>query len=114
MKLSNVPEGNKKSETFFRDNEKGLEKPKVFQKKELIKMSKLLEPAVMIGKNGITDNTIENIKKILEKRKLIKVKMLKSFIKDKNRKEITEEIAAKTNSKVIQQVGFVVVLKRDD
>ena len=51
------------------------------------------------------------IKKALEKRKLIKVKMLKSFIKDKNRKEIAGMIADKTNSRVIQQVGFVVVLR---
>ena len=73
--------------------------------------TKHLEPLIIIGKNGITDNTIENIKKALEKRKLIKVKMLKSFIKDKNRKEIAGMIADKTNSRVIQQVGFVVVLR---
>jgi len=32
LKLSNVPEGHKKSKAFFRDNENGLEKAKLFQK----------------------------------------------------------------------------------
>ena len=69
-----------------------------------------LEPIVKIGKNGLTENVINDIKTHLKNRNLIKVKLLRTFIQGKDKKEIAKDIANKTNSKVIQQVGFVVVL----
>jgi RNA-binding protein len=82
-------------------------------KKEISKKARMLEPIVRIGKNGITDNLIEDLKLHLKKRKLIKVKLLKSFIQGKDRKKIAEELAKKTGSKAIQQIGFVVVLQKE-
>lgn len=81
--------------------------------KKLLEKSKLLKHIVRIGKSGLTENIIKDIKEHLKKRKLIKVKLLKSFIGDNNRKELAKEIALKTDSKVVQQIGFVVVLLRD-
>ena len=78
--------------------------------KKIIKNGKLLEPIIRIGKNGLTENIIKEIKTHIKKRKLIKVKLLKSFIGENNRKELAKELADKTDSKVIQQIGFVVVL----
>jgi RNA-binding protein len=69
-----------------------------------------IEPVIRIGKNGITENIIKDIKIHIKKRKLIKVKLLKSFIGEKNKKDIANELADKTDSKIIQQIGFVVVL----
>lgn len=80
------------------------------KKKNIKEKGKLLEPIIRIGKNGLTDNAIDEIKKQLKKRKLIKVKFLRSFIKGKDKKKIGKEIATKTNSELIDQVGFVVVL----
>jgi len=61
IKLSNVPEGHKKSKAFFRDNENGLEKPKAFLKEkdfiELEYTGKLKE------ENTIFDTTDEKIAK---------------------------------------------------
>ena len=82
--------------------------------KKVLEEARSLEPIVRIGKNGLTENLIKELKIHLKKRKLIKVKLLKSFIGEKNRKDLAKEIADKTDSKVIQQIGFVVVLKKQD
>ena len=75
--------------------------------------AKTLEPVIRIGKNGLTESTIKEIKKQLNKKNLIKVKLLRAFISDKNKKDIAKEIAQKTNSQLIDLVGFVVVLYQD-
>ena len=67
---------------------------------------------VRIGKAGITESVIEEIKKQIEKRKIIKVKFLPAHAKGKNKKEFAEELAEKTNTKIVGQTGFVVVLER--
>jgi len=86
---------------------------KMLNNKKLKEKSKTLEPIIRVGKNGLTENTIKEIKKQLNKKKLIKVKFLRSFIGDKNKKEVAKEIAQKTNSQLIDSVGFVVVLYKD-
>jgi RNA-binding protein len=81
--------------------------------KKLKEKAKTLEPVIRIGKNGLTESTIKEIKKQLNKKNLIKVKLLRAFISDKNKKDIAKEIAQKTNSQLIDLVGFVVVLYQD-
>ena len=81
--------------------------------KKLKEKAKTLEPVIRIGKNGLTESTIKEIKKQLNKKNLIKVKLLRAFISDKNKKDIAKEIAQKTNSQLIDLVGFVVVLYKD-
>ena len=71
-----------------------------------------LEATIRIGKNGITNGLIDEIKKQLKKRKIVKVKMLSSFVKIRNKKDAAKEIAIKTNSKVVNMVGFTVVLSK--
>ena len=80
---------------------------------ELKEKAKTLEPVIRIGKNGFTESTIKEIKKQLNKKKLIKIKLLRAFISDKNKKEVAKEIAQKTNSHLIDLVGFVIVLYKD-
>lgn len=71
--------------------------------------AKHLEPVVIIGKSGLTLGTINEIKKIAKKRKLIKVKILSSALKN-NKKELIKAIVEKTNTSLIEAVGNVVVL----
>jgi len=61
----------------------------------------------------LTENTIKEIKKQLNKKKLIKVKLLRAFVKGKDKKLIANKIAEETNSKLIDMVGFVIVLYKD-
>lgn len=79
------------------------------ESKELKSKAKLIRPLVRIGKNGINDNQINDIRKHLKKRKLIKIKLLKSFRKEET-KDISLDIAEKTDSKVIHIIGFTFVL----
>ena len=81
--------------------------------KKLLEKIHLLEPIIKIGKNGLTENAVNDIKTHLKNRKLIKVKLLRTFIQGKDRKKIAGKLAKKTNSKLIQQVGFVVVLGKN-
>lgn len=78
--------------------------------KPLKEKAKILEPAIRIGKMGITENQIIAIKKLLKKRNLVKIKFLKSFINDKDKKKMALELAEKTESVLIDTVGHVVVL----
>jgi len=84
-------------------------------KMDIIKLrskAKTLEPIIRIGKKGLTEAIIEEIKKLLKKRKLIKVKMLKSVLENKDKKEVIKELVNKTNAVLIEAVGFIVVLAR--
>ena len=86
---------------------------KMLNNKKLKEKAKTLEPVIRIGKNGLTESTIKEIKKQLNKKKLIKVKLLRAFINNRNKKEAAKEIAQKTNSQLINLVGFVVILYKD-
>ncbi len=78
---------------------------------ELKKQSKLLETKIQIGKNGITDNLIMQINNQLDKNKLVKIKALKSS--NQNMKEIIEKIVKKTNSTLVDNIGFTLTVYRE-
>lgn len=70
-----------------------------------------LSPALRIGKNGITETVVKQAIAQLKRKKTIKVKFLPSAIQD-NKKQLAQELAEKTRSKIVHRVGFVVVLSR--
>ncbi len=80
------------------------------QKAKLSEKAKLLAPVLRIGKSGVTEGIIKEIIEQLKQKKLIKIKFLKAVLGDKSRKEFAKEIAEKTESELIHQVGFVIVL----
>jgi RNA-binding protein YhbY len=69
---------------------------------------------VRIGKAGLTAQILEEIRKHLKKRGAIKVKFLAAHAKGKDKRKFATELAEKTNSRIAQQVGFVVVLQRQN
>jgi RNA-binding protein len=79
--------------------------------KELRKRAVNIKPLVRIGKGGITENTITEIKKVLKTKKLIKVKLLPASNLD--RKVVAKEIAEKTNSTLVQVIGNNVTLHKN-
>lgn len=80
--------------------------------KELKSKSKTLDPSIQIGKSGLTESIIKEIKRQLTQKNMIKIKMLKSAIEDKDKKVIAEEIAKKTHSEIIDQIGFTITIKK--
>jgi len=82
--------------------------------KEKRAKARTLYPAMQIGKSGITQGLIRELQKQLKLKKLIKIKLMKSFIEDKNKKEIAKELARKTGAELIFQIGNVVVLGKKE
>jgi len=68
------------------------------------------EPTIWIGKNGVTDQSLKELLKQLDKNEIIKVKILKSALKDEDAKNIIQKIVQKTGSTRIDQRGHVLIL----
>ena len=79
------------------------------QRSHLRRNAHQLEPVVLIGKNGVTDGTIEAVKKALNARELIKIKF-RDF-KD-NKQSISDEIAASAKCQIVGMIGHTVILFR--
>ncbi|HLC65452.1 MAG TPA: YhbY family RNA-binding protein [Candidatus Nanoarchaeia archaeon] len=71
-----------------------------------------LEPSLRIGKNGLSSAMVKEIKSQLDKRGLVKIKMLKSYTAGKDKNGIVGEITEKTNAKVVESVGNIILLQK--
>lgn len=69
-----------------------------------------LAPIFQIGKSEITDNFVLQIDQALEARELIKIHILQNASYDP--REVSHELAHKTNAEVIQVIGSKFVLYR--
>ena len=69
---------------------------------------------VRIGKRGITEENIQEIKNVLKKHKIMKVKLLKNFreIYPYNKEEVAKILAEKTESKIVEIRGFTIILAK--
>ena len=80
---------------------------------EMKKKAVSLEPVVRIGKNGLTAGIIQEIKLHLKKKKIIKIRFLRTALGKKSKdtlRKIAEQTAEKTSSMVIQIIGLNIVL----
>lgn len=79
---------------------------------KLRKKVHILEPSVWIGKNGLSEQQIREINEQLKKKKVIKIKFLKSALKKADKKTLAAELLEKTGARLVRKTGFVVVLRR--
>lgn len=70
----------------------------------------LIEPSVAVGKNGVTDRVIDEIKGQLKRKRIIKVKLHGES--KLGRLEIAKQLADRSEAKLIDVRGFTVVLTR--
>ena len=77
--------------------------------RELKSKARVLKATVQIGKSGITETLIKEIKEQLRKKKLVKIK---HALKGDN-KTIANQLAEKTNSNMVLQIGKTVVLYKE-
>lgn len=68
----------------------------------------MMKPIFQIGKNGLSDNQINDISDALEALELIKISVLKN--NDDEIIQMANEIANKTNSQLVQVVGSKITL----
>ncbi|KFE42216.1 ribosome assembly RNA-binding protein YhbY [Staphylococcus agnetis] len=78
------------------------------QKRFLRSEAHHIDPIFQIGKSGINENMIEQIKDALEKRELIKVHILQNNFDDKG--DLADTLSSATDSHLVQQIGSMIVL----
>lgn len=67
---------------------------------------------VNIGKNGISEKVVSELKSLIVKQGKVRVKFLKASRVDSDRRALAEDVAGKTGGKVVFARGNVVVLER--
>jgi RNA-binding protein len=86
---------------------KARTKPKDKPKHPLVESAE-----VRIGKKGPTDRLIGEVSKRLDKKKIVKVKVLKSALSSETTEDIAQKVAKETGAKVIQVRGHTFALYR--
>ncbi len=80
--------------------------------RELKEHAKTLEPALRIGKFGITPNVHNEVEKLLKKRKIAKIKILNNCpIVEID--EAISEILGKSNAVLVSKIGNVFTIYRE-
>lgn len=67
-----------------------------------------LEPVMQIGKDGLTDNSVQAIEQLLQARELVKFKVLNNC--DDDAKSLANVVAIKVKADVVQAIGKVFIL----
>jgi RNA-binding protein YhbY len=80
--------------------------------KEKFKKTLLSQPHCILGKNGITEEFINHVAKLLKKYKIIKIKALKSVANRSNIEEIANQISSLTNSIVLDIRGRMIIISK--
>ena len=86
-----------------------MEKDKLYRLK---KEASGLKPILNIGKNGITDPVIEEVKKQVKAYRLVKIKMLKTMPDGEDIRDAAQKLAESTGTTLIEIRGNTVVLYR--
>ena len=76
-------------------------------KKEMMNRA-LSAMTINIGKNGVNENVIEEIKRQLEANEIVKIKFAKNIARDKDK--YIDDIVTQTKAKLIDVRGHVAVI----
>lgn len=69
-----------------------------------------LEPAVFVGKEGVTGAVMEEVARVLKKRELVKIRLLDTV--EGHRKDVAKDLAQRSDAELIQVLGRTVLLWR--
>ena len=83
------------------------------QRATLRGLANTMDTIFQVGKSGVVENTIAQVKDALEARELIKLRVLETC--PVTAREAAQDLANKTNSEVVQVIGtrFVLYRRRD-
>ncbi len=81
------------------------------QRAYLKSMANTIEPLFQVGKNGLSDNFIIQVKEALEARELIKIKVLNNSLLDST--EVARDLSEKTDSEFVQSIGNKFVIYKE-
>ena len=74
--------------------------------KELKAKSKSLKAIVRIGKNGLSENMIKEMRLLLKKRRLIKVKMLRNSLDNVEIEETVKNVTEECDCILVDKIGL--------
>ncbi|NHI93541.1 MAG: YhbY family RNA-binding protein [Candidatus Lokiarchaeota archaeon] len=83
------------------------------KKAELVKDVMHGPPHIHVGKNGINEQVILEIKTQLKRNKIIKIKFQKSIIEERDIKELIEEITKQTRSSLVDLRGHNIIISKN-
>ena len=89
---------------------RGMTNSPEFSLRELKSRAQLLKPSIRLGKAGATPEFFAALHEALDRLRLVKVRF--EGMKDE-RKTLSKELAAKTGSLLVQQVGHTAVYYRE-
>ncbi len=79
------------------------------QRKKLEKLAHTLDPVVLVGQAGVTENVIEMVRQCLAKHELIKIKYNEY---QEQKFEMTDQIVEGTDCVLVRVIGNVAILYR--
>jgi len=68
------------------------------------------KPTIWIGKEGTSSQILNEISRQLEKREMVKVKVLKSALNEEKTEKIASKVAQQTESTLIDVRGHTIIL----
>ncbi|RWR15184.1 ribosome assembly RNA-binding protein YhbY [Siminovitchia fortis] len=81
------------------------------QKRFLRSKAHHLQPIFQVGKGGVNENMIKQIKDALEARELLKISILQNC--DEDRETVAEEIVRGTDGELVQIIGRIIVVYKE-
>lgn len=78
------------------------------QRAQLRALGNALTPAMQIGKDGLSENSLVAIEQLLQARELAKFKVLNNC--DSDAKTLANEIASEIGADVVQAIGNIFIL----
>jgi RNA-binding protein len=69
-------------------------------------------PTILIGKSGVSEEVLKEVEKQLDKRKMVKVKLLGTALKGDETKQIATRIAERTEASLVEVRGHTFMLYR--
>ncbi len=67
-------------------------------------------PTIWVGKDGATPKLLDEISRQLEKREIVKVRILKTALKQQQARDLSAEIARQTESTLVEVRGHTLLL----
>lgn len=81
------------------------------QKRFLRAKAHHIQPTFQVGKSGVTDNMVEQLNDLLEKRELIKISVLQNCLEDKA--DIASQLVDQLQAQLVQVIGNTIVLYKE-
>lgn len=81
------------------------------QKRYLRAQAHHLQPTFQVGKSGVTENMVNQLKDLLEKRELIKISVLQNCLEDKE--DIARQLVDQLQAHLVQIIGNTIVLYKE-